>query len=432
MRQVDGLTATAVDWEFDVHETVHAIPAETGPPATGPDPATGSFESAHDVAERRRTEIVHQNLASVLDASDDAITTCSLEGVFLTWNRGAEMLYGYTAQEAIGQPLDLIIPAGERATDHLNWERLLNDEPVRSLEAVRVTKDGHIVVVSVTRTLIVDSALGVVGVASVGRDITHQTHAQSMLAAAHAQAVAASELKSQFLANMSHEIRTPMNGVIGMNDLLLETELTGEQRFYAEEVARSGEQMMAIINDILDVSKIEAGQLTLDVCDFEVRETVEQACVAAKLQAASKGLEFALHTSDEVPRNARGDDRRLRQVVTNLVANAVKFTSEGSIGVRVSAATKRDNLSLHVEITDTGIGIDPHTLDRMFEPFTQADASTTRRYGGTGLGLAIARQLVNLMGGAMGATSQPGQGSTFWFEVNLESPSLQDPVAATA
>jgi len=379
-------------------------------------------ESAQHVADRRRTEIVHQNLASVLDASDDAITTCSLDGVFLTWNRGAEMLYGYTAQEAIGQPLDLIIPTGERATDHLNWERLLNDEPVRSLEAVRMTKDGHIVVVSVTRTLIVDPTLGVVGVASVGRDITHQTHAQSMLAAAHAQAVAASELKSQFLANMSHEIRTPMNGVIGMNDLLLQTDLTDEQRFYSEEVARSGEQMMAIINDILDVSKIEAGQLTLDVCDFAVRETIEQACVAAKLQAAAKGLTFELETDAGLPPRARGDDRRLRQVITNLVANAVKFTAHGSIVVRASTASHDGRIALRIEIADTGIGIDPQTLERMFEPFTQADASTTRHYGGTGLGLAIARQLVNLMGGTMGATGQPGQGSTFWFEVNLERP----------
>ncbi len=381
-----------------------------------------SRESASDVADRRRTEIVHQNLASVLDASDDAITTCSLDGVFLTWNRGAEMLYGYTAEEAIGQPLDLIIPPGERATDHLNWERLLNDEPVRSLEAVRVTKDGHIVVVSVTRTLIVDPTLGVIGVASVGRDITHQTHAQSLLAAAHAQAVAASELKSQFLANMSHEIRTPMNGVIGMNDLLLQTELTDEQRFYAEEVARSGEQMMAIISDILDVSKIEAGQLTLDVCDFALRETIEQACVAAKLQAASKGLTFELETDAGLPLYARGDDRRLRQVITNLVANAVKFTAQGSIAVRTTATSSDGRIGLRIEIADTGIGIDPQTLDRMFEPFTQADASTTRHYGGTGLGLAIARQLVNLMGGTMGATGQPGEGSTFWFEVTLDRP----------
>ena len=318
-----------------------------------------------ELGDRRRAEIVQQNLVSVLDASDDAITTCSLDGVFLTWNRGAEMLYGYTADEAVGQPLDLIIPSGQRATDHLNWERLLNDEPVRSLEAVRVTKDGQTVVVSVTRTLVVDQRLGVVGVASVGRDITHQTRAQSLLAEAHAQAVAASELKSQFLANMSHEIRTPMNGVIGMNELLLRTELTEEQRFYAEHVASSGEQMMAIINDILDVSKIEAGELELDVRDFALHETLEQACVPPRLQARAKGLELELQIAAEVPRHARGDDRRLRQVLANLLANAVKFTSDGSIVVRATASPRPANEhSVRVEISDTGIGIDPHTVDR--------------------------------------------------------------------
>jgi PAS domain S-box-containing protein len=375
------------------------------------------------LADRRRSEIVQQNLASVLDASDDAITTCSLDGVFLTWNRGAEMLYGYTAAEAVGQPLDLIIPPGQRATDHLNWERLLNDEPVRSLETVRITKDGRTVVVSVTRTLVIDPTLGVVGVASVGRDITHQTRAQSLLAEAHAQAVAASELKSQFLANISHEIRTPMNGVIGMNELLLQTALTDEQRLYAEQVASSGEQMMAIINDILDVSKIEAGHLELDVCDFGVPEMLEQACIPARLQAEAKGLVLELEIAAGVPRRARGDDRRLRQVITNLLGNAVKFTSAGSIVVRVSTCPPpASDSSLRVEITDTGIGIDPHTLDQMFEPFTQADASTTRRYGGTGLGLTIARQLIDLMGGTMGASGRPGHGSTFWFELNLGRP----------
>jgi len=375
------------------------------------------------LGDRRRTEIVQQNLVSVLDASDDAITTCSLDGVFLTWNRGAEMLYGYTAEEAVGQPLDLIIPLGQRATDHLNWERLLNDEPVRSLETVRVTKDGRTVVVSVTRTLVIDPTLGVVGVASVGRDITHQTRAQSLLAEAHAQAVAASELKSQFLANMSHEIRTPMNGVIGLNELLLQTHLTDEQRLYAEGVASSGEQMMAIINDILDVSKIEARHLELDVGDFAVHETLEQTCVPARLQAEAKGLSLDLHIAAEVPQRARCDDRRLRQVITNLLANAVKFTSDGSIVVRVSTRPQpASDSSLRVEVIDTGIGIDPHILDKMFEPFTQADATTTRRYGGTGLGLTIARQLTELMGGTIGASSQPGHGSTFWFELQLDPP----------
>jgi PAS domain S-box-containing protein len=376
-----------------------------------------------DASEAHRSEVERQNLAAVLDTSEDAITTCSLDGVFVTWNRGAQELYGYTADEAIGQSLDLIVPPGERASDHLNWERLLQDEPVRRLETVRLTKDGRTVVVSVTRTLIRDGAQRVVGVASVGRDITEQKQAQALLAAAHAEAVAASEMKSRFLANMSHEIRTPMNGVLGMNELLLDTKLDDEQREYAEQVARSGEDMMRIIDDILDVSKIEARQLELDICDFAVHETLERVCAAPRPEAQAKGVTIEIVIGEEVPLQAHGDDRRLRQVLRNLVSNAVKFTSVGTVMVRASAAAQPTGATrLRVEVADTGIGIEPAVLHRMFEPFTQADSSTTRRYGGSGLGLAIARDLVRLMGGTMGVDSEPGVGSTFWFELDLDRP----------
>ena len=252
------------------------------------------------------------------------------------------------------------------------------------------------------------------------QDVTERKRAATELAVARDQAVEASNMKSAFLANVSHEIRTPMNGVLGMTELLLDMGLTEAQRECAEQVTRSGEQMLSLINDILDISKIETGHLELELADFELDETVKETCSVAGALARSKGLRLDLEIGAGVPPRVRGDGRRLGQILLNLVSNAVKFTATGAITVRVRATPgPQASTAVRVEVADSGIGIDPANLERMFEPFTQADVSTTRQYGGTGLGLAIARELVELMGGAIGAESEPGRGSTFWFEVVL-------------
>ena len=258
-------------------------------------------------------------------------------------------------------------------------------------------------------------------------DVTARNKAATEVVIARDQAVEASNMKSAFLANVSHEVRTPMNGVIGMTELLLDTQLDEEQRQYAEQISRSGEQMLAILNDILDLSKIEGGHLELDIADFDLHDTINEACSAAGGQARAKGLRLVVDLDPVVPRRRRGDGRRVRQVLLNLVSNAVKFTSEGQITVRVKLADGAPASSLvRVEVSDTGIGVDDGQIERMFEPFTQADVSTTRHYGGTGLGLAIVKEIVEMMGGTIGAESALGRGSTFWFEVALGAPDLPD------
>src|SRR5581483_961198 len=219
------------------------------------------------------------------------------------------------------------------------------------------------------------------------------------------------EAKNTFLATVSHEIRSPMNGVIGWTGLLLDTDLTAEQREYAEGVRRSGDALLAIINDVLDFSKIEAGKVELETIRFAPREVVEEAIEVVAALAQQKGLELLFALDAPVPDHVRGDPRRLRQILVNLCGNAVKFTAHGEVVVRVKAGTRTArNVTLCFEIADTGIGISADERARLFRPFSQADGSTTRKYGGTGLGLAISKELVALMGGEIGVRSEPERG----------------------
>ncbi|HUJ21247.1 MAG TPA: PAS domain S-box protein [Bryobacteraceae bacterium] len=373
-----------------------------------------------DVTARQAGEEAQRLLASIVESSEDAIISHSPENVIASWNRGAEALFGYTADEMIGKSVTLLVPPDQLSFFYQTTGGLDAGKKVSHLEAEVLAKSGRRITVSISLSVIRNDAGKITNVAAIIRDMTAAKQSEEELKRAKEAAEAANQAKSAFLANMSHEIRTPMNAILGMTELMLDTPLNAEQREYAEIVKTSADSLLTVINDILDFSKIEARKLDLECIPFNLRAAVDSTMKALAIRAHEKNLELACRVATEVPATVVGDPGRLRQVLVNLVGNAIKFTEQGEVVVHVSRQQETAEHSvLAFRVRDTGIGIAPEKHQAIFDAFEQADISTTRRFGGTGLGLAITSQLVSMMGGRIWLESQVGDGSTFHFTVRF-------------
>ncbi|MGH2620005.1 MAG: PAS domain S-box protein [Anaerolineales bacterium] len=381
----------------------------------------GMIAIYHDISELKRAEVAlreqKEYLEAVVQNSPVAIVTIDQQANVVAWNPTAEKLFGYTAEEAIGHNIDeLVADRDELRGEAVGYNRqAAGGELIRAITK-RTRKDGTLLNVEVL-ALPVEVEGQQVGIIVIYHDI-------SELIEARQSAEAANEAKSAFLATMSHEIRTPMNAVIGMSGLLLDTVLNDEQREFAEIIRNSGDSLLTIINDILDFSKIEAGKMELESQPFDLRECIESALDLVAPRAAEKGLELAYLLDEKVPQGVLGDVTRLRQILINLLGNAVKFTERGEVVLSVVAKRRAWAHDLHFSVRDTGVGITEDQIGRLFQSFSQADASTARKHGGTGLGLAISKRLAELMGGRMWAESAPGVGSVFHFTAVTQAAEL--------
>ncbi|WP_321401683.1 PAS domain S-box protein [Maridesulfovibrio sp.] len=383
--------------------------------------------SVEDITTRKKVEEALKESAyrfrSLVKTAESVIILLSPEKKILEFNRMAEHIFGRTRHEVLGRDYyELFVPERFWADHNKQFSTVLSGTPLRLLEGYVVAHGGEERMMQWSLSRLLDAKGGALGVLAVGQDITERKRSEAELCEARDAAEEASRAKSEFLANMSHEIRTPISAIIGMSEMTLSTDLTEEQQGYLVTVKKAAESLLHIINDILDISKIEARKMELRPEDFNLFEMLEKQLSVLKVQAEEKGIELRANVSDDVSRCYYGDEYRLGQIIINLVGNAIKFTEKGYVKVSVEhAGSFEEGAVLEFRVKDTGIGISEDKAEKLFESFVQLNAGYSKRHPGSGLGLAISRQLVEMMGGQITFTSSEGKGTEFKFTVRLKS-----------
>lgn len=375
------------------------------------------------VVQARRFEHQQAKLAAIVDSSCDAIISRGVDGTITSWNAGAERIYGYSEDEAVGQTSRIVLPNDMDAEEPEILCAIETGQRLAQFHATRKRKDGTLIPVSLTVSPIADSSGRIIGSSSIERDISAGQRRERELHTAKEVALRANRARGEFLANVSHELRTPMNAIIGMTQVALQEELSPELRDYLETAHEAAHSLLTLLNDILDFSKLESGKFSISKESFSLSDVVDETVKTLSTQAFAKGLELVCEMPPNLPRRVLGDPMRLRQILTNLLSNAIKFTEQGEVVLRVQTVrTWPSETRLRFSVRDTGIGVATEYQQRILEPFTQADSSPTRQRGGTGLGLAICSELLRLLGGRLSLHSTPGEGSVFSFRLSFDLP----------
>lgn len=395
----------------------------------------GGSKIARDITNQAKINKDRAILAAIVESSEDGIASKDLNSIVQTWNKSMETIFGYTAEEMIGRSITILIPPEMPDEENQLIAKLKKGERIEHYETVRVRKDGQRIDVALTVSPIRDMTGEVIGASKIVRDITKGKALREqvdLLQAALLNVEETSRLKSSFISTVSHEIRAPLGGIIGLAEILsTEEDLSPTAKNVADAVVDASKSLYRVLNELLDYAKVEAGKVRLENRKFSLRNTIIEVVRMINPERTRKGLELRSIVDPDIPELICGDELRVKQVLLNLASNAVKFSEKGHVYIAANLAEDNEKgLVIEFKVTDTGIGLSEDTIGRLFQPYVQADPSTSRLFGGTGLGLSIAKSYVDLMGGEIGVQSKPSEGSTFWFKIPF--PRATEPSPQTA